>query len=497
MKIFTARQVRQWDQLTLQRRSISSARLMEQAAGAAFQRICELFDFNHVTVLAGTGNNGGDGLCIARMASRLGKSVRVYIAGDTSKASADFLINLGRLETEPVQISRVGEDDVHMEPASDLFVDALWGTGIRDKAEGFFVQLIESVNTWSCHKVAIDLPSGLLPDLMEQQTGAIVRAHCTLTFGALKPALAFPENKLFCGQIEVLDIGLDQVYEADEPSDLIWFDGHEAKACLLPFDYYHDKRDRGQVQLIAGSEGKMGAAVLAARAALRAGCGLVAASVPGCGLEILQTAVPEAMCERAEGMDHITSIRLQPAARVVAVGPGIGTADDTARMIASVLAHAQAPLVIDADALNLISAHNWMDRVPRGSVLTPHRREFDRLFGPHADTFARLHTMRRAAKKYGVTILLKGPATMVADAEGSLSFNVSGHAGLGTAGSGDVLTGIIAGLCARGHSPATAARLGAYVHGAAADRLLLSRKSPLLLSGELADQLPAVFGDLQ
>ncbi len=497
MKIFTAQQTRQWDVATMARQQITGDALMERAAGRCFDRIAAWGIPGRLVVLAGTGNNGGDGLCIARKAAEAGWRVAVFIAGDTAAGSHGFSVNLDRLGACAISAEMLDAGNFRFAlQAEDWLVDALWGTGISRPAGGWMAELIGHVNASCCRKIAIDVPSGLLPDLMEPQPGTAVEADDTVTFGTVKPAFVFRENHRFTGRIHVLDIGLDPGYYTATESEMTWFDGVEAAAALRPFAFDSDKRSRGMVQLIAGSFGKIGAAVLAADAALRAGCGIVSASVPACGVAIVQAAVPEAMCDRAEGDNALTAVRLHPAAQCVAIGPGLGTSDATASVVLRVLEECRVPLVADADALNLVGANGWIDRLPAGTVLTPHEREFDRLFGPHANSFERLRTLRSQSTALGDVLLLKGPHTMVAVPDGSISFNASGHAGLSTAGAGDVLTGIIASLRAQGHEAAAAARLGAYVHGRAADILLAERNYPALLAGEIARRVPFVLGEL-
>lgn len=479
------------------RQQITGDALMERAAGHCFDRIRAWGSPGRLVVLAGTGNNGGDGLCIARRAAEAGWHVDVFIAGDPAAGSHDFLVNLDRLAACGVEavVLHAGNFRFALQ-AEDWLVDALWGTGISRPAAGWMADLIAWINGIPCRKIAIDLPSGLLPDLQEPQQGVVLSASDTLTFGTVKPAFVFRENHRFTGRIHVIDLGLDPDYYAATESAMTWFDGAEASAALRPFAFDSDKRSRGMVQLIAGSFGKIGAAVLAADAALRAGCGIVSASVPACGVAIVQTAVPEAMCDCAVGDNALTEVRLHHAAQCVAIGPGLGTFDATASMVLKVLEECRVPLVADADALNLVGANGWTDRLPAGSILTPHEREFDRLFGPHHNSFERLRTMRSRSSTLRLVLVLKGPHTMVAAPDGSISFNASGHSGLSTAGAGDVLTGIIASLRAQGYEAAAAARLGVYVHGLAADGLRKERNYPALLAGEIARRLPQALGEI-
>lgn len=470
MKIFSAEQSRAWDQSTITKSYKTSLDLMEHAASQVSRHLLENEPALSFIVVCGTGNNGGDGLVIARKLHEESKQVEVFIAGSSESGSADFKSNLQRLMNSDIEIHFLPDNLHHFSfPAADRLIDCILGTGINRPADGFLKSVIECINYSAIPVISIDLPSGLLPDLLAVQPGALVHATETITFEAPKVAMLVPENDMYVGQMTVLTIGLDHDFAANEDSDFLFFDDYDVVSVLRKRHRSAYKTEFGHLQIIAGSHGKMGAAVLCAHAAMASGAGLVTASVPACGLDILQTSVPEVMCVADDDAHFLHTTDLIEKCNAVAIGPGIGTFPETVLMLRKLIRNMHVPCVYDADALNIIAEKRLVAELGGGSILTPHVGEFDRLFGQHENTFDRIKTMKEASVKYNVVIVLKGPHTIVADPSGMISFNSSGNPGMATAGSGDVLTGIIGSFLGQGYEPAMAARIGVYVHGLAGD----------------------------
>jgi NAD(P)H-hydrate epimerase len=445
-----------------------------------------------IMVVCGTGNNGGDGLVIARMLSEHGYPVRVLICGDPSAGSPDFITNHERLLAMPA--FRI---DVATDPASiitpdkgELVIDAITGTGLKGPVDDWKAAVIDALNQSAETILSIDLPSGMMPDLIAPQPGPVIQATFTLTFQQPKLAFFFEENAHYAGTFHVMDIGLDHEFEPHSSPGMYWSQPDEIGKWLPRRAKFSNKFSTGHVQVIAGSEGKMGASVLCSRAAMRSGAGVLTASIPRCGYEIFQTSLPEAMCIPDDGMTALLSATPIERAQAIAIGPGMGQAPETALMLRRILSDSTVPLVIDADALNLISRREMIDKIPPQSVITPHNGEFDRLFGAHENSFTRFDTLREMAVKYSLTILLKGAHTRICNASGEIWFNTTGNQGMAIAGSGDVLSGVIASFIAQGLTPASAAICGAYIHGLAGDLAVSRKGEDGLLSGDIIEQLP-------
>lgn len=500
MKLYSTEQMRAWDRVTIEKKFDNSSELMEIAVKTCTDFLLDDQFARRYIIVCGTGNNGGDGLCIARFMSEEGQPVTVYIAGDSETGSEDFKKNLQMLLNTEVSIHFLSEKDYTFQAEyDDIIVDCLFGTGISRPIEGWLINLIAHINSLTNRTVSIDLPSGLLPDLIGIQTGAIVSADLTLTFQIPKCAMLFPENFQYVGEFEILNIGLDKEFESNEDSLLHYFVKYDAAQIYQPRLKFQHKNSFGHVGIIAGSKGKMGAAILCSLAAMRAGAGLVTAQIPSSGESVLQGAVPEVMTQADEGEYYLTKAELSEKNDATAIGPGIGQSPETAIMLRKILrGKHDHPLVLDADALNLVASKKMLSSLPAGTILTPHIGEFDRLFGKHENNFQRFETLREKAHEYNCVIVLKGAHTMVASPDdGLLSFNSSGNAGMATAGSGDVLTGVIVALCAQGYNPADAARLGVYLHGAAGDIAALGGHSSGLIARDIIECLPDAIDEIE
>jgi hydroxyethylthiazole kinase-like uncharacterized protein yjeF len=476
---------------------ISSIVLMERAAKACFTWLKERnWQDKTFHLFCGKGNNGGDGLAIARLLLEQGFSVFVYLPFPLSEGSASQQTNLQRLQGNFPQCIHPVTETSHFPSLSkdSIIIDALFGTGLKAPLSGLVEKLAEHLNHSPATIVSIDIPSGLFTD--ETSAGnVVVNATFTLTFQCFKQALLVQENGPYTGKITVLDIGLHPDFpDLAEPKGMM-IDPELIKGIYIPRDPFAHKGKYGHALIAGGSYGKMGAITLSASACLRSGAGLVSAWVPSCGYSIIQTSLPEAMVMTDPEFAFLSSVPEElEKYSVTGVGPGMGTAFRTATMLDTLLSATNKPVVMDADALNIIATDlALLTKVPANSVLTPHPKEFDRLFGDHANDFARQETALRKAKELNLVIVLKGHHTLVASTFGKAYYNTTGNAGMAKGGSGDVLTGIITGLIAQNYPPLHAAILGVYLHGLAGDEAAKEQSQESMLATDLVGSLPAAF----
>ncbi|CAH1000020.1 Bifunctional NAD(P)H-hydrate repair enzyme Nnr [Neolewinella maritima] len=496
MKVLAAEQHRELDAATLQEQGISSKQLMERAATACFDALCRHFPATSrpFTVVVGSGNNGGDGLAIARLLHVAAYTVRVVLV-DVAPASADNEANRQRAREVGVPLIpwAAGEPLPTIERGCVL-IDALFGTGLSRLISGPLAALIDHLNAQDVTRVAIDLPSGLYAD--RPAAGSIIRAERTLSLGYPKAALFAAANASYLGKWELIPFSLSAPYVDAAEVNHHMLTADMVAAYLRKREGSDHKGTFGHALLVAGAYGKMGAAVISARSVLRAGAGLVTTHVPRAGYEIMQISFPEAMCSVDVHKYHFTSVDAPSRYDVVGIGPGLGTDEATAKGLDRLLKEYARPMVVDADALNLIAERGWIDRLPRGSILTPHPKEFERLFGPTADDFARWELQRDRAMTLGVIVLCKTNHTSIATPDGRLYFNTTGNPGMGTGGTGDALTGILTGLLAQGYSSEQAAQLGVYLHGLAGDLAAVALEQESLLAEDVVRYLGKAFGHL-
>lgn len=501
MKILSAAEIREWDQYTIQHEPIQSIDLMERAA-----MTCVNWITMHYPVVAsfgifcGKGNNGGDGLAIARMLMDLNYPVTVYILEFGHLGTDDFQTNLARLHKLPgADIHFIQtEENIHPVPQDQVIVDALFGSGLNRPLEGITAKLVEHLNGSGCDIIAIDLPSGLFTD--RSSGGApCIHARYTLSFQCYKPAFLFAENADATGDVRVLDIGLHPGYYRHLRGPFEWVDAGTVRTIYKPRKRFAHKGNFGHALLVAGSYGKIGAAVLAAGACLRSGAGLLTCHVPRCGYDILQTAVPEAMLVTDFNSSFNTKIEDDLSQYdSIGIGPGIGIASETKMMLRDILDTYRNPVLLDADALNLIAAQkDLLKLIPAGSVLTPHPKEFERLFGESSNDFDRALLALQKAKELNCIIVLKGHHSLIATPDGKGFFNSTGNAGMATAGSGDVLSGVITGLLAQGYHSIEAAILGVYIHGLAGDKAAENTSEEALVAGDIIHCMGAAFTSLK
>lgn len=500
MKILSAAEIREWDQYTIRHEPIASVDLMERASATCVQWLTKHYpEVSSFGIFCGKGNNGGDGLAIARMLMELHYKVSVHILEFGHKGTDDFQTNLARLHKLPnADIHFVqSADNLHPIPKDQVIVDALFGSGLNRALEGVTSELVEHMNSSGAEIIAIDIPSGLFTD--RSSLGALaVRANHTLSFQCYKPAFLFAENSEFIGEVHVLDIGLHPDYYNSLQGQFEMIDLATVRSIHKPRNRFAHKGHYGHSLLVAGSYGKMGAAVLSARACLRSGAGLLTCHIPKCGYDILQSAVPEAMVMTDFNSSFSTRIDDDLSAYdSIGIGPGIGTASETKMLLREIFDSYRSPVLLDADALNLVATQkDLLKLVPAGSILTPHPKEFERLFGETANDFERVLLALQKAKELACIIVLKGHHTLIATPDGKGFFNSTGNAGMATAGSGDVLTGILTGLLAQGYSSIETAILAVYLHGLAGDLAVKELSMEALIASDIIQQLGPAFSSL-
>lgn len=493
MKILDTNQIRQLDAYTIQHEPISSIDLMERASRAFVDWFTLHFPVTKkVGVICGTGNNGGDGLAIARMLDEWEYPVQVWIVRGGTPESADFTANLARLSEQiGLREMRSEKDDISFE-GCDVLIDAIFGSGLSRPAEGVYARAIDLINDAPAMRIAVDMPSGLRADA--PSSGAIVRADFTVTFQLPKLSFLFPETYRYTGDWEAVDIGLSKAFIKQASTRYFYTRRKDVRRILRVRKTHDHKGTFGHALLIAGSYGKMGAAVLAGRAALRAGLGLLTVHIPKCGYTVLQSAVPEAMTLVDDDAEVFTEARGPGSYAAVGVGPGLGRDGRTAKALGDLLGDCDKPMVLDADALNILAENrHLLTLVPAGSILTPHPKEFERLVGPWKDDFERLALQQRMAADLRVVVVLKGAHTAVATPGGEVHFNASGNPGMGTAGTGDVLTGILTGLLAQNYTPVEAAIAGVFLHGLSGDLAAAACGMDALIASDVIAHLPAAF----
>ncbi len=475
MKILTNKDIKALKTATCEAQNISSIDLMERIASVVSVEVISRFlPSQRIVVVAGPGNNGGDALATARMLFEQGyRKVEVFLFNVSDRLSHDCDEERKKLLT----VDGIDFTEIRREftppylGKNDVVIDGLFGAGLKDGLKGGFMMLARYINDSGAYVISIDLPSGLMGESNQNNNlRDVIHANLTLTFQLPRLSFFFKENSEVLGEWKLIDIDLDQDAIRNVESDYYVIDAKNVAPLLRKRDPFTAKRDYGSTLLFAGSTGMMGAAVMSARAVLKTGAGLCTVHSASRGLQILQTAVPEAMFEPDRNEHIITDMRLHHNHQVVAVGPGIGTHESTINALNSLLQNTTAPLVLDADALNCIAQRpEMLTLLPPKTIITPHIGEFDRLFGEHLYGEERVATAVKMARHYNINIVLKGHYSVVVRPTGRVCFNMTGNPGMATAGSGDVLTGIIASFLSQGYAPEYAATIGVYIHGLAGD----------------------------
>ena len=502
IKIFPTIQLKELDAYTIENEPVSSIDLMERASRALARAMSERWSAETpFTVFAGPGNNGGDALAVSRLLAERGCRVEVYLFNTKGTLSPDC-------ETNKERLAGVAGIDFHeittqfvppVLTAEHVVVDGLFGSGLNKPLSGGFAAVVKYINTSPATVVAIDVPSGLMGEDNTYNIQAnIIRADLTLSLQLPKLAFLFAENAPFVGEWQLLDIGLSEEAIEEKETDFALTEHEDVASMLKPRGKFAHKGNFGRALLIAGSQGMAGASVLAARACLRSGVGLLTVHIPFCNNFIVQTSVPEAMTEI-----DINDVRFSCATdtddyQAVGIGPGLGKAGDTEAALLEQIESCQTPMVVDADALNLLGEHrSYIGRLPKGSILTPHPKELERLVGKCQNSYERLTKARELARSTGVHILLKGAYSVIIAPSGKCWFNPTGNPGMATGGSGDVLTGVVLALLAQGFDAETAARMAAYVHGLAGDIACKKHGIMGMTAGDIVTCLPPAWRMLE
>ncbi|HMC01455.1 MAG TPA: NAD(P)H-hydrate dehydratase [Flavobacteriaceae bacterium] len=500
MKIFSKEQLYQCDAITTKRQGISSTDLMERAG-------TQIFNWLHlrmqgaqvpIHVFCGIGNNGGDGLVLSRHLILHGYNVITYVVNCSDKRSKDFLVNYDRIKDvtkDWPKLLKCKEEfpEIHID---DIIVDAVFGIGLNRPAQGWVKELFMHFRTSKAFTLSVDVPSGLYLDKIPEDDNGVVWANYTLSFMTPKLVFFLPDTAKYTLQWEVLDIDIDEEFYQNEEVNAELIGNQEVLQIFRPREKFAHKGTFGHSLIVGGSYGKIGSVVLASRAVLSSGGGLVTAFVPKCGYSILQTALPEAMVITDENEKLISNIQFNITPTVVGVGIGIGTEDKTVEAFKVFLKNTKSPLVIDADAINILSKHKALLKLlPKHTVLTPHPKELERLIGKWKDDFEKLDKAKAFAKKHKLILVVKGAHTIIVFEDKSY-INSTGNPGLATAGSGDVLTGIITGLISQGYNPLFASIFGVYLHGRSADLAVQDFGYESLIASHVIDYLGEAYLDL-
>ena len=472
MKILSAKQIYQADEFTIKKQQITSDSLMERAALGIFNWMHERLQGNPITIhiFCGIGNNGGDGLALARHLKEHDYTIKVHVVNYSEKRSKDFLLNLDRLKARKLWPDFLDEKmhTVSIDP-DDIVVDAIFGIGLNRSPDAWVGELIAQINASSAFVLSLDIPSGLFMDRVPEFAERVVAANHVLSFQFPKLPFFLPQTAAFLNQWEVLDIGLDPEFTHHIQEEANFIGKFEVLPFYKPRLKFAHKGSFGHALLIGGSYGKMGAVQLATDACLQAGAGLATAFVPRCGYLPMQIGVPEAMVLTDEQEDVLSAIDFDLQPKAIGIGMGMGTAKVTALAMNKFLDTNQVPLVLDADGLNILARHkNYLKKLPPNSILTPHPKELERLIGVWQDDFEKLDMAKAFAQQHQCILVIKGAHTIVIS-KNVLHINSTGNPGMATAGSGDALTGVITALLAQNYPPEEAAIFGVYLHGLAGD----------------------------
>jgi ADP-dependent NAD(P)H-hydrate dehydratase / NAD(P)H-hydrate epimerase len=497
MKILTPQQIKQCDEFTINHLPVTSIELMERAASACAGYISnKLPKPEKVIIICGKGNNGGDGLAIARLLQNKNYSVEVFIIEHSERSTPDFEENLKRYQGQLIKVHSLKDFRILSSPGS-LIIDAILGNGLNKPLEGMLKEVVEKLNSSRGYKLAIDVPTGLFANSENKKDQTIFKAEKTITFQTPKLNFLFKENYPFVGDFEILEIGWVKEADNDLETDYFFVTDNEIKSIYKKREKFVSKHNFGHALIVAGSHGKVGAAVLATRACLRGGAGLTTTYSPTCAYSVLQSAAPEAMCISDSNNDFIGSLPDLKKYNSVAIGSGIGIQDQTKRVVADLIQQCNVPLVIDADAINMLAENKTiLTTLKPDTILTPHTKEFERLTTTSKTDFEKLSFGIEFAKKYQIILILKGVYTAIIKGDGKVYFNSTGNSSLAKGGSGDALTGIIAAQLAQGYKPFEAAILSVYLHGLAADICTETQGKESVIASDVIEALGSAFAGI-
>ncbi len=499
MKIFSTNQIYEADKFTIQKQNIAAIDLMERAGEVAFNWLHSRLQGSQVKihVFCGVGNNGGDGLVISRHLITHGYNVETYIVNFSENRSKDFLTNLDRvkdLKHWPSLINCI--DDFPALSREDIIVDAIFGIGLNRNPTGCTADLFSHINKSQAFILAIDIPSGLFMDKIPEDPNLVIYANYVLSFQTPKLAFFLPKTGIYLNEWEPIDIGLDPEFLYNAPAEAHLIEKHTILQNYIPRAKFSHKGTYGHGLIIGGSYGKIGAVYLTSKACLSSGAGLVTSFVPKCGYTTIQTSLPEVMVLTDSDQECISEINFEIEPTVIAIGIGMGTHLKTVKTFKEFLSNNKTLLVLDADAINILSKDtSLLNLLPAKTIVTPHPGELERLIGPWKDDFEKLKKVKELSKKHDLIIVIKEAHTMISYQE-HLYVNNTGNPGMATAGSGDVLTGIITGLLSQGYEPLTATIFGVYLHGKAGDIAVLKTGYQSLIASSIIDHIGDAFTDL-
>ena len=494
MKILTAQQIKDCDSATIEK-GISSVSLMEKAARACVAWIdINLRSAQKFLIFCGTGNNGGDGFAMARMLYEKGFDIQVFIDKSKKNYTADANLNYKKIrQIRGIEIRDFSEfSSINDDKAA--IIDAIFGYGLNRELSGKIRNVIETLNEQAVPKISIDIPTGLLADKITDEKATVLKADYTLTFQFYKRSFLHPETGKFCGRITVLDIDLDRDFIDQTETEHFVTDDKLVKQIYRPRDPFAHKGTYGKSILVGGSYGKIGAVMMSALSALKTGSGLTFTIAPQCGNLILQSQVPEAMFIQS-GERSIEKIETQEKA-VYGIGPGFGKEKQSQKALMDFLKSYKNPVVLDADALNILAENDKTGLIPRHSVITPHPLEFERLFGKTQDSWERLELARKKAEELQIFIVLKDHHTAVITPERKVFYNITGNSGMAKGGSGDVLTGILTSLISQKYDIGEACIFGVWLHGRAGDFAAEAFSKEAMLPTDLISRIGHVFKSL-
>jgi hydroxyethylthiazole kinase-like uncharacterized protein yjeF len=498
LPLLTATQIREADAYTIAHEPITSIDLMERASKAFVGWFVNHFPDRKqsITVYCGTGNNGGDGLAIARMlCDHYYRALNVKVVRFSDKATDEFTANFKRLQQTSIVVTEIAKGEALADDESEIFIDALLGSGLNKPLAGDYKRLVNHLNAQHKTVVAVDVPTGFFTDGEMAADAIVLKADLVITFQQPKINFLLPESAAYIHDLEVVNIGIDEkfvcslnaVYNAVEEKDI--------RKILKPRHHFSNKGTFGHALIIAGQPETMGAALLSSAAAAYAGCGLTTACVPKSGLTALNSYMPELMAIVRDGTE-LPSIKWDSFS-AIGIGPGLGKGDDVMELLTDVLTNYKKPVVFDADALNLLAEHKELwGGIPENSILTPHMKEFDRLFGEHTSWWQRMQTGLEKAREHKIYIVLKNDYTLTITPKGNIYFNTTSNAAMATGGMGDVLTGIITSLLAQKYASEEACILGCYIHGKAGDEIALPNRMNVVMPGQVAMRLPLTMAKL-
>lgn len=501
MKVFNTNQIRACDTFTIQNEPIKSVDLMERAASGLCKWIVKKYKkTDSFVIFAGQGNNGGDALALARLLfSKKFVNIRVFVVGVLGSLSADCKVNFERLsEFKNIKLQFLNNNSILPNISiADIVIDGIFGSGLSRPIEGYFAKIIEHINNSKATVLAIDIPSGLFADNENDDKNNIVKADYTLSFQFPKMAFFFAENEKFVGIWHLINIGLSSNFISNEPTPYYYLQKKDIKKILKKRSLFSHKGTFGHALLVAGSYQQTGAAVLSARACLRSGVGLLTVHVPQSSYNILQTAVPEAMLLIDETETNYCATNVLQKFSAIGIGSGIGKKASVCGALKKLMQNAQIPMVIDADAINLLVENKELQKIiPKQSVLTPHPKEFDRLTQNHTNAYSRLQTQKELSAKWNVYIVLKGAFTSVSTPCGDVYFNSTGNSGMATAGSGDVLTGIVLSFLAQGYTAKQSVLMAVFIHGLAGDIAAKKHSKQALIASDIISYLGKAFNKI-